>query len=311
LLNRKTAYACTSCSKSLLYKHRRDIFNSEYHAQIIKNSHKLDALFDWFMAVHSKKLLSTDINHWTAMNRILYWSELEETDFNVRANEIVHCWGDLVNQEPPINRGSLAKRIHSKIALCTFKSTKVTRLRHWNQSDTDHIYLSEVCRIYKAIRRYVNKRFRAAKCNCLTAREPFVKGKYSSYLCSLGADFKEWRKYWENHIKEIAKEALTSSYFKFDLGSKYQKKATALRIFALNCFWSFEDCISTAKENADDTCERGLQFGKKLPYWTISQENDHHVFHLWTDKSNIRNLSSGKCLLSAKENSGKHYTKKS
>lgn len=219
LQDHKNAYACNSCSDSLLTRRTLDLYDSEELRQIMGSRKQLDEIFDWFAT------LPKDI-------------EYPEPRLD-RYDEIISFWVEVFNDKktPECFKSFRAADIcHTEIPIGGTISEKVVRLRTpTNCNEYDYLNKRELRSIYKSIRRYFVKLFNSRKMKCISNKREC----FDCTICDLAIDFHCWRRKWENETRGNM-NVCAIFLLKRDLGSGPMNLRAARRIFAFLCYWDFQ-----------------------------------------------------------------------
>lgn len=274
LHNSKHFYGCSFCAAGLLTSEWNLLSESERYNEVMHGKEKLDATFEWFCT----------------MKKIVVYPNIERKYFE-KADETMDWWGDMVlKKSPEFLKITQENKVHRSLVLLNISdsSQKVVRFKSVPSFDNPTcVNQKEFKYIYKAIRRYISKSLKNHKIKCHTT-------KWSTKpACSLGKAFKAWRLYWEKETKP--REVLwIHSILNADLGKAGLNKKVAERVFALECYWTFEDCI-THSNTLDYEYLWGNKVYKKYPFWTIEKDEARLIFHSWTVKGVLTNLVKGQC----------------
>lgn len=275
LQRNKHFYRCPSCTKTLLSLNINDVPESEQFFEIMNSKGKLDEIFEWFFSLGK-----------------VFLYPMTDRKYYEKANEIMNYWGEIIQKKTPecfkILRRSGAR--HMSTVLTTDFSKNVIRL---NTAASDNKYFNqrELRYIYKSIRRYILKTLETNHINCHNkVRVPWKL----NHGCSLREAFKAWSSHWERKTKD--KEVLwINTVLNTDLGIPALNKKVAERIFALECFWTFEDIMAHYDDEYDCQWSPEYRTYKKYPFWSLERDKERLVFHSWTEKSVLRNLIKGNC----------------
>lgn len=275
LQNNKHYYRCPSCTKTLLSSNVNEISESEQYLEIMNGKEKLDEIFDWFLS----------------LSKVILYPMPDRKHYE-KINEIMDYWGEIVHMKTPecfrVSRKS--ETTHRSTVLTANLSKKVIPFKTV-ASDNRHFNQRELRCIYKAIRRFIVKTFKTNHIMChRKIRVPWGLNNG----CTLREAFKAWNSRWERKTKD--KEVLwINTVLNTDLGIPALNKKVAERIFALECFWTFEDIMAHYDDEYDYQWSQEYRTYKKYPFWSLERNEERLVFHSWTEKSVMRNLIKGKC----------------
>ncbi len=220
LQDQKNAYACNSCSASLLTRWTLDLYDSEELRQVMGSRKQLDEIFEWFAT------LPKDIDY-------------PEPRLD-RYDEIISFWVEVFNDKktPECFKSFRAADIcHTEIPIGGAISEKVVRLKTpTNCYEYDYLNKRELRSIYKSIRRYFVKLFNMQGMKCISKKR---RDCIDYTICDLAFDFRFWNSKWKEDTKGN-KNVWAISFLKRDLGSGPINLRAARRIFAFECFWDFQ-----------------------------------------------------------------------
>lgn len=275
LQNNKHYYRCPSCTKTLLSLDVNDICESEQVLEIMNSKEKLDEIFEWFVSLSK-----------------VFLYPLTDRKYYEKADEIMNYWEGIIQKKTPecfkVSRKS--ETTHRSTLLTANFSKKVIPLKGV-ASDNRHFNQRELRCIYKSIRRYIVKTFKTNHIMCHhKIRVPWGFNN----RCTLREAFKAWNSRWERKTKD--KEVLwIDTVLTTDMGIPALNKKVAERIFALECFWTFEDIMAHYDDEYDYQWSPEYRTYKKYPFWSLERDEERLVFHSWTEKSALRNLIKGNC----------------
>lgn len=219
LQDHKNAYACNSCSESLLTRRTLELYDSEELRQIMGSRKQLYEIFDWFAT------LPKDI-------------EYPEPRID-RYEEMINYWAEVFNDKKTpecFNSFRASDICHTQIPIGRALSDRIVRLRTpTNCDEYDYLNKRELKSIYKSIRRYFVKLFNTRGMKCISKKRECI----DSTICDLAIAFHFWRREWENETRGN-KNVWAISILKRDLGSGPMNLRAARRIFAFLCYWDFQ-----------------------------------------------------------------------
>lgn len=223
----------------------------------------------------------------------------------LRGAEIPRHWGDFIHQSPPTpisfrQKGDTAHAVvrfwgndPSEAELAHMRTVDyrlkigLRPVEIINETVSFSPEQSELKATYKSIRRHILKVFfrkRHAHCLSLAMKDWYWSNRRPT--CTMAFAFLYWRNHWDRRHK-IAEVWWQQPIERISgISIRQINRWLCLRIFALECYWKFWECVLLARSRRMRTGETtawedNLITGRMSPYWIIDTTHAEHPVIQW------------------------------
>lgn len=303
-------HTCAKCGNKLWkpYDNSGDLPHRNLLSITPEQKATLDDLYDWFTASARLAPYGANLKRWEAMAEMLTSSAPlgliphKKSIYNIRGHEIQIFRGHITGLRPP---NSLSCSLRSDMSCSiTQYGLKVRNPRYDNQPmgrepqyshigltclDTDEAqgFQTNLRQIYKSIRRHIAKNFLKNNVHrrCANSIERAMwwepTANSDSRICPWAFAYLFWRRNWEKRIRanSITKYADWKNFLLIKISDDDPAKNEwiTLRIFALECYWTFQESVLLARgmhRRQKFSWDLALIRGRLIPYWHIDNQAD-------------------------------------
>lgn len=299
-------YSCPKCARK--YWHPYDDASNFPQRKLLvltgEQENKLDALYAWFDASAKIAPYGTNLKRWEGMARSAS-SRLDQSEksiFERRGHEIPIFREHIIGLRPPesISCSVRSDISHSMVQYVPKIRSKRTACHSINlighepqfsdigtmclDLDEAQRFQTSLRQVYKSIRRHIAKVFlngNHRRCANSIERalwwEPTANS--NTRICPWAFAYLFWRRNWEKCIRASSqnKYANWKNFLLVDIsgGDSAQNEWVTLRIFALECYWTFQECVLLARgmhRQQKFSWDPALIRGRLIPYWHINNQ---------------------------------------
>lgn len=314
-----STYACAKCGKKFwqLYDETIDSPQRNMLSITTEQKTKLDALYNWLTASAQAAPYGTNLKRWEAMSGLLTLPmpigrvPHKKSIRQLRGREIMAYRGIVVGMPPPDSiANSIKTHTTHVVAQYGFMAGNRNNQRCCDRtsfepqfndsgafySGSDKVLRESLSPVYKSIRRHIAKVFLGSdhqRCARMIEKaiwwEPGPDS--NTRICPWAFAYLFWRRYWEkleraNHPNKYVSWKNFLS-IKISTDNYGQNEWASLRIFALECYWTFQECVLLAR-GMHTQRKFGWDYaqirGRFFPYWYISNQThfENPSIHWWS-----------------------------
>lgn len=298
---------CTKCGNKLRHLYDETGRSPERNLLRITDEHKaaLDALYEWLVASRKIAAYGQNLDRWERMTEPLSFPppigriEHKKSLQQLRGCEVMAFRGLLIGVVPPVSiSGRAGRHINYSRVQYGFGGGRTTNHNSRSISsfepklDDSGIICSEgdnalqksLSPVYKSIRRHIAKTFlRTQHTRCAHVVEKAMwwePGSDSNIeMCPWAFSYLFWRRYWEKQPRTNQRNRYVNwKHFlsvNISANDRSLNEWASLRIFALECYWTFQECVLLARGMRRENKFRwdfGYIRGRLLPYWHLDNQ---------------------------------------
>lgn len=304
-----TPCICGKCGQRLWQPYDNAIDSSQRNLLVLTNEQKakLDDLYEWLTATAEIAACSASLKRWESMSGLLFFPPPigmiphRRSIYQIRGLEIMAYRGTVIGQNPPFPIPYTVKK-GTTYSVAQYG----LRQKGWgNQleddqprldlqfndsgilySDADKALKDSLGPIYKSIRRHIAKIFLGSehrKCARSVEKAMWWEPGPDSdtQICPWAFAYLFWRRHWE----KVARTHHPHRYvnWKYFISTKIsaddcgQNEWVSRRIFALECYWTFQEAVLLARRmhlRKKFSWDPALIRGRLIPYWYIDNQSD-------------------------------------
>lgn len=310
-----TPCVCAECGQRLWHPYDDAIDSSMRNLLVLTVEQKknLDALNSWIRTAARTAACGASLERWESMSRLLFLPPPigmvphKKSISQIRGAEIMASRGMNIGAIPPAPIVN-STRGNTTSALVQYGFRKARRGKRDRPpmnpqffgggvvcSDADKALKESLGPIYKSVRRHIARVFLGSthrKCAQSIEGAMWWEPGPDTHtpICPWAFAYLFWRRYWEERPRTHHPQKYVNwKYFlsvKLSADHQEQNEWVSLRIFALECYWTFQECVLLArgmhKQNRFSWDLARIR-GRLLPYWVVDaqSEPDNPLIHWW------------------------------
>ncbi|HZW23992.1 MAG TPA: hypothetical protein VFF26_00780 [Gallionella sp.] len=259
---------------------------------------KLDALHDWFVASAKIAPYGASLKRWEGMagSTSIGLRAQRKSIYELRGHEIPIFRGQITGLYPPVSVSCSLRNNTSRSIVQYGAPGHRSQLRGFEcheprfsdigilclELDKAQDFQTSLRQVYKSIRRNIAKVFlNMAHRRCANSIERALwwepTANSNTRICPWAFAYLFWRRNWEIRMRTNSpnKYANWKNFLFVNIsdGDPVQNEWTTLRIFALECYWTFQECVLLARgmhRQQNFSWDPELIRGRLIPYWHIN-----------------------------------------
>lgn len=301
-----SSYACAKCGRK--YWHPYDDTSSSQDRGLlvmtVEQVTKLDALHKWLVASAQIAPYGTDLRRWEGMAGMISFPapigmiSHKKTIYKLRGHEISIFRQNITGLRPPNSITCLVRRDTTQSTVQygfkdRFQKTETHYPPEPQFNDAGILCFnapqgiqSVLRQVYKSIRRHIAKVFlNNVHRQCANSIERAMwwepKADSNTLICPWAFAYLFWRRNWEKRMRVNQQNKYANwknfLWVKISDADPVQNEWITLRVFALECYWTFQESVLLARgmyRHQKFSWDSALIRGRLIPYWHIDNQTN-------------------------------------